>query len=66
MDFNVLIQKDGEGYYVSEVLELSGCHTQGKTMKELMERTKEAVECYLEGGGEIEKTKIVGLHKIPI
>ena len=45
--FNIIVEQDEDGMYVSEVLELSGCHTQGSTLDELMERTKEAISLYL-------------------
>lgn len=46
--FTALIEKDEEGWYVSEVVELPGCHTQAKTIEQLLERTKEAIQAYLE------------------
>ena len=46
--YNILIEKDEEGWLVSEVVELPGCHTQAKTMDQLIERTKEAIKAYLE------------------
>jgi predicted RNase H-like HicB family nuclease len=59
MDYTVIIERGQDGYYISEVAELPGCHTQGKTVDELMERTKEAIECYLEGEGEDDGKSIV-------
>lgn len=47
MDFNVIIEKDEEGYYVSDVVGLPGCHTQAKNMNKLIERTKEAISLCL-------------------
>ena len=44
--YNVLIEKDEDGWYVSEVLGLPGCHTQAKTIDELVKRTKEAIKAY--------------------
>ena len=32
--YTVVIEKDEEGWYVSEVVGLPGCHTQVKTMDE--------------------------------
>ena len=46
--YNVIIEKDEDNWYVSEVIELPGCHTQAKTIDELLERTKEAIKAYLE------------------
>ncbi|PIU22135.1 MAG: hypothetical protein COT14_02810 [Candidatus Diapherotrites archaeon CG08_land_8_20_14_0_20_30_16] len=46
--YTLIIEKDEDGWLVSEVLGLPGCHTQAKTMNELIERTKEAIQAYLE------------------
>ena len=45
--FNIIVEQDEDGMYVSEVLELPGCHTQGRSLDELMERTREAISLYL-------------------
>ena len=47
-EFNIIIEKGEDGYLISEVVELPGCHTQAKNMNELLERTKEAISLYLE------------------
>lgn len=47
VNFNVIVEKDEDGMFVSEVIGLPGCHTQGRTLDELMERTKEAISLYL-------------------
>ena len=47
-EFNIIIEEGEDGYYISEVMELPGCHTQAKTLDELMRRTKEAIELYLD------------------
>jgi len=31
-DFNITIEKGEDGYLISEVIELPGCHTQAKTL----------------------------------
>jgi predicted RNase H-like HicB family nuclease len=66
--FTVTIQKDKEGYFVGEVVELPGCHTQAKSLDELMERIKEAIELYLDVQGEaLEKeVEFVGIQEITI
>ncbi len=45
--FTVIIEQGEDGYLVSEVVELPGCHTQAKTYDELLKRTKEAISLYL-------------------
>jgi len=46
--FNVIIERDSEGYFVASVPELRGCHTQAKSLDTLMERIREAIELCLE------------------
>ena len=46
--YTVIIEKDEDGWFVSEVVGLPGCHTQAKTIDELLKRTKEAIKAYLE------------------
>lgn len=45
--FNVIIEQGEDGYLISEVVGLPGCHTQAKTYDELIKRTKEAIQLYL-------------------
>ena len=47
-EFNVVIEQDEEGYYVASVPGLKGCHTQAKSLDELMERVEEAIQLCLE------------------
>ncbi len=45
--FNVIVEQGEDGYFISNVVELPGCHTQAKTYDELIKRTKEAISLYL-------------------
>jgi predicted RNase H-like HicB family nuclease len=49
-EFNVIIERDSEGYYVATVPELPGCYMQAKSLDTLMERIREAIELCLEAG----------------
>jgi len=42
-EYTVIIEQDEDGYYVAEVPELYGCHTQAKSLDELMTRVREAI-----------------------
>ena len=65
--FNVLIEKDEDGWFVSNVVGLPGCHTQGKTLDQLMERTKEAIQLYLECTESKDiKDDFVGIQQIKL
>lgn len=46
-DFSVVIEKDEEGYFVASVPALPGCHTQARSLDELMVRVREAIEVCL-------------------
>lgn len=46
--YTAIIEKDEDGWLISDVVELPGCHTQAKSMDELLVRTKEAIQAYLE------------------
>ena len=65
--FTVVIEKDEEGWYVSEVVGLPGCHTQGKSIDQLLERTKEAIRAYLKSSEEPEISgKFIGIQQIEV
>lgn len=65
--FNVIIERDSEGYYVASVPELHGCHTQAKSLDKLMERIREAIELCLEvEQDKSEPTEFVGIQRILI
>ncbi len=64
-EYTVIIERDEDGYYVGEVVELPGCFTQARTIEELLKRIKEAIELYLEETGGVEiKTEFVGLQRV--
>ena len=65
VEFNVIIEKDEDGFYVATVPEIQGCYTQGKTIQQVLERIKEAIEVCLKADGEnIRPMKFVGIQKI--
>ncbi len=66
-DYNVVIERDSEGYYVASVPSLPGCHTQAKSLDTLMERIREAIELCLEvEQGEDERLDFVGVQKVSV
>ncbi len=65
--FNVVIEQGEDGYMISDVVELPGCHTQAKTMDELMKRTKDAISLYLKCKKPLDaQVKFLGLQQIEI
>lgn len=65
-EFTVIIEKDSEGWLVADVPELQGCHTQAKTMDELLKRVKEVIELCLEDEKEAYNTEFVGVQKVAV
>ena len=66
-EFDVVIERDSDGYYVASVPALRGCHTQARSLDELMERVKEAIELCLEvRGEEVEPLVFVGVQRVII
>jgi predicted RNase H-like HicB family nuclease len=61
-DFDVVIERDSEGYFVATVPVLPGCHTQARSLDELSERIQEAIALYIEVEGELgEQPDFVGI-----
>jgi predicted RNase H-like HicB family nuclease len=66
-EYNVIIERDADGFYVASVPELSGCHTQARSMDELMERVKEAIELALEDeDDDVEPSQFIGIQRVSI
>ena len=67
-DFNIIIERDEDGYYIGSVPELPECHTQVKSLNELHERIIEAIELYIEvDKNKLEKTsKFFGIQTVEI
>lgn len=64
--FNVLVERDEDGYYVASVVELPGCHTQAKTLDQLSRRIREAVEAYLQVAEPERGPEYVGVQQLRI
>ena len=66
-ELNVLVERDREGFYVASVPALKGCHTQAKSLDELMERIREAAELCLDVQGEdVDELEFVGVQRLTI
>jgi predicted RNase H-like HicB family nuclease len=64
-EFNIIIERDEEGYYVASVPELRGCHTQAKLPDMLMKRVREAIDLCLEVEGHRPKSsQFVGVQRM--
>src|ERR1700683_5728649 len=65
--FDVVIERDDEGYYVASVPQLPGCHTQARFLDEVTQRIREAIELCLEVEGAPEQSlEFIGIQRITI
>jgi predicted RNase H-like HicB family nuclease len=61
--YTVLIEQDEDGIYVAKVPDIIGCHTQGKTVSEVMKRIKEAIQVCSKDEN-IEPLKFIGIQQV--
>ncbi len=65
--YNIIIEQGNDGYLISEVIELPGCHTQAKNIDTLIKRTKEAISLYLSVKKEKESfIRFIGLQQVEV
>ena len=66
-DFDVVIERDADGYFVGSVPACPGCHTQAKSLDTLVERMREAIELWLEQNGEASRhINFVGVQRVSV
>ena len=64
-EFNVVIERDADGFFVGSVPALRGCHTQAKSLDVLMRRIQEAISLCL----DVEKSvsnEFVGVQRVAV
>ena len=67
MEYDVIVERDEEGYLVATVPAIPGCHTQARSLDELMERIREAIRLCLEEEGEPGSTlELLGIHRVRV
>ncbi|MDQ1312528.1 type II toxin-antitoxin system HicB family antitoxin [Methanothrix sp.] len=66
MRFDVVVRQDEDGYYVATVPELPGCHSQAKSLDELMSRIKEAILLCLEEEDASEMGSFIGVQVVEV
>lgn len=65
--FDVVIERDEEGFYIASVPQLPGCHTQGRSLDEVTMRIREAIELCLEvEGAPLQNLEFVGIQRITV
>lgn len=65
--FNVVIERDEDGFYVASVPGLAGCHTQAKSLDALMLRVKEVIElCLMEQPAGEASNEFIGVQRVAV
>jgi predicted RNase H-like HicB family nuclease len=64
-EFNVIIERDEDGYFVASVPELRGCHTQAKSHDVLMKRVKETIQLCLEVEEPV-SNEFIGIQRVAV
>ena len=64
-EFNVVIERDADGYFVASVPSLRGCHTQAKSLDILIKRVREAIELCLEVEEPV-ANEFVGVQRVAV
>jgi predicted RNase H-like HicB family nuclease len=66
-EFDVVVERDADGYYVASVPALHGCHTQATSLDELMERIREAIALCLEvQGAPPDSLDFIGVQRVRV
>jgi predicted RNase H-like HicB family nuclease len=67
-DFTVVVERDEDGNYVASVPALAGCHTQARSLDELVKRTQEAIALCLEDGADtaLPVLEFVGVQRVTV
>ena len=67
-DFTVVVERDEDGNYVASVPALAGCHTQARSLDELVNRVQEAITVCLEDGdgGAIPTLEFIGVQRVTV
>jgi predicted RNase H-like HicB family nuclease len=64
--FTVIVERDEEGYFIANVPELRGCHTQAKSLDVLMKRVAEAISLCLADGPRPPRRTFVAVQQVQI
>ena len=64
-EFDVVIERDEDGFFVASVPALRGCHTQAKSLDVLMKRIREAIELCLEVEEPV-ANEFVGIQRVVV
>ena len=65
--FDVVIERDAEGYYLASVPQIPTCHTEARSLDEVTERIRKAIALCLEVEGAPEQQlEFIGIQRVTI
>lgn len=65
--FDVVIERDSEGYYVASVPQIPACHSQARSLDEVTERIREAIALCLEvEGAPQQELEFIGIQRVTV
>ena len=65
--FEVIIEKDADDFYMADVPELRGCHTQAKDLNTLQKKIKDVIElCLMDEKESTTTSEFVGVQLISV
>jgi predicted RNase H-like HicB family nuclease len=66
-EFTVLVERGEDGMLIGTVPQLPGCHTQGRSLDQLMERVREAIELVLQDAADFPgQLELICSHRIAV
>lgn len=61
--FNVRYKRDSSGWWVATIVEVAGCHTQGKSIAQTRNRLREALSLYVDDAVNAEFIEHIALPR---
>jgi predicted RNase H-like HicB family nuclease len=66
-EFDVIVERDEQGYYVASLPALPGCHTQARSLDKLIERIREAIALCLEVERDVPApAEFIGVQRVTV
>lgn len=66
-EFSVVIERDEDGYYVASVPAIPGCHTQARSLDDLIDRIRECIALCLDVETvEAERLEFIGVQRVSL
>lgn len=68
INFTVYIEQDEDGMFIGSVPAVPGCHTEGRTQKQMLENLRQVLRLCLRNmnAKEVERIKFVGIQNLEL